>query len=135
MSSSSLEAPPFTLLSQCTGVSERVHSSRNYLGFCHHSGWKSRSSMPCALVETVSPNLCPSRPTSPFQNQPKEQQKCGQIGKMDKGSQVMTMEEPVGVQCDKMVVPLESFHSCQSCCVSELLPTCTGSGAPGLLLS
>ncbi|XP_031241826.1 testis-expressed protein 35 isoform X4 [Mastomys coucha] len=60
----------------------------------------------------------------PFQNQPKEQQKCGQIGKMDKGSQVMTTEEPVGAQCDKMVVPpkpLESFHSCQSCCEKCLL--------------
>ncbi|XP_076797867.1 testis-expressed protein 35 isoform X2 [Arvicanthis niloticus] len=66
----------------------------------------------------------------PSQNQPKEQQKIEQIGKMDKGSQVMIMEKPDGVPLadDEMVVPpktttnpLEPLHSCQSCCEKCLL--------------
>ncbi|XP_052056556.1 testis-expressed protein 35 isoform X2 [Apodemus sylvaticus] len=67
----------------------------------------------------------------PFQNQPKEQQKFGLIGKTDKGSQVVVMEDPDGVplDSDKMVVPpkpipLESLHSCQSCC--ETFTPCLG---------
>lgn len=69
-----------------------------------------------------------------------------QTGKTDKGSQVRIMEELNGVPLagDKMVVPpkttinpLEPLHSCQSCCVSEFLPTHPQRWlwSPGLLLS
>ena len=108
-----------------------------------NNGWKLRSSVPMCTGRNSLPKFLPppSQPTSPFQNQAKEQQKFWQLGKMDKGSQAMITEEHDGapLACDKNVVPpkptrnpLESLHPCQSCCVSELLPTfSTGSGALG----
>ncbi|XP_042114309.1 testis-expressed protein 35 isoform X3 [Peromyscus maniculatus bairdii] len=68
----------------------------------------------------------------PLQKQPKEQQVVGQIGKMDKDSQpkLKKLEEPNGASLtsDKTMVsqktkdsPLDSLHTCQSCCEKCLL--------------
>ncbi|XP_059136523.1 testis-expressed protein 35 isoform X2 [Peromyscus eremicus] len=68
----------------------------------------------------------------PLQKQPKEQQALGQIGKPDKDSQprLKKLEEPDGASLtsDKTMVsqktkdsPLDSLHTCQSCCEKCLL--------------